>query len=139
MTNALIYLACSALTLSIIAGVFRVEDARGGKRVALSTVRHLFDRFVWWLHACVVRVQEYVRHSMARLFFHYVAHRILKRLYAITHTLETKAEELLRQNKRTARRIGAHKQARSHLDEIADHKQKTSLTGEQIEKMRSLD
>lgn len=139
MTAALIYLTGSIIALSIIAGVFRIEDAQGGQLIILRRVRGFFDRVVLWIITCCSWIGTYIRHSFARLFFHYLAHRLLKRLYAVTRTLELKTEELLRQNKRTARRISTERHERSHLDEIADHKQKTSLSDAQIEKMRSLD
>ena len=139
MTTAFIYLASSIITLSVIAGVFRIEDAQGGQLLVLRRVRGFFDRVVLWLIMCCTWIAAYIRHSFARLFFHYLAHRLLKRLYAVTHRLELKTEELLRQNKRTARRISTERQERSHLDEIADHKERTSLSDAQIEKMRSLD
>gem|GEM_PF-828474 len=139
MEFALIYLASSAAALVIIAGVFRVEDTRGGQRIVFGRVRTLFDWVVLWIIGVFRWLYEYIRYSFARLFFHYAAHRILKRLYIVTHFLEEKTEELLRQNRRTARRISTERHERSHLDEIADHKEETALTREEIEKMRSLD
>ena len=139
MTTALMYLTSSIIALSVIAGIFRVEDAQGGQLIMLRRTRGFFDRVVLWLIACYSWIAAYIRHSFARLFFHYLAHRLLKRLYAVTHRLELKTEELLRQNKRTARRISTERHERSHLDEIADHKERTSLSDAQIEQMRSLD
>lgn len=139
MTSTVLYVVVAAGILVLLTGVFRVEDARGGQLVVLVRVRRLFDRFVCFLLDCAQKVSEYVRYSFMRLFFHYAAHRILKRLYAFTHFLETKTEELLRQNRRVAKRIDAEKRVRSHLDDIADYKKETALSTEEIDRLRSLD
>lgn len=139
MTTAFIYFGCSLGVLILVAGVFRVEDAQGGQRVVLGSARILLDRLVRWVIGRLAWLCAYVRHSVARLFLHYTADRILARLYAMTHFLEEKTEELLRQDKRTTRRVNLEHYERSHLNEIADYRKEKALTEEQIEKMRSLD
>ena len=139
MVTALLYIGVSFLALLVISVVFRIEDAQGGSVVVLKKPRRLFDQLVILMSHFAVRGYKKMRHSFLRIFFHHVAHRILKRLYALTHFLEEKTEELLRQNKRTGRRIDAEKRVRSHLDDIAAHQQETALSKEDIERLRSLE
>lgn len=136
MTTALITFACSALALSIIAGVFRVEDAREGKRVVFGRIRAYFDRFLRWVLGVFTRVKIYLSKSIFRLMFHYSAHTILTRIHAFTRSIHDRVEYIMRQNKQTARTIHSEKQ-RTHLDAIAEHKEETALSQEERERRRS--
>lgn len=139
MVTALLYIGVSFIALITISAVFRVEDTQGGRVMVLKKPRRFFDRLVILVAHFAVLGYKKMRHSFLRIFFHHVAHRMLKRLYALTHFLEEKTEELLRQNKRTGRRIDAEKRVRSHLDDIAAHQQKTALSKDDIERLRSLE
>ena len=136
MQNALIFLVLSVSTLVIITGIFRIEDAREGKRVVLVAVRNLFDSFLQKLRSKCVRVDTYLGRGFARLMLHYVAHGVLYRLLAFIARTEDKVEYLLRRNKQVAKEIRTNKQ-KTHLDVLKEHQKETALTEAQKKKMRS--
>ena len=136
MQTALIFLACSTLTLIVLVGVFRVEDAREGRRIILSRVRALFDRLVVFGGRKLSEVDTYLGRGFARLMLHYAAHGILHRLLSFIGRMEQKVEHLLRRNKQVATDIRVNKK-KTHLDEIAEHQEEVALTETQKMKMRS--
>jgi len=136
MQTALIFLALSVSTLVIIAGVFRVEDAREGKRVALASVRGLFDTFLRKLRTRLAKADTYLGRGFARLMLHYAAHGVLQRLLAFIGRTEQRVEHLLRRNKQVAKEIRTDKQ-KTHLDALKEHQEETALTEAQKKKMRS--
>jgi len=136
MQTALILLICSTLTLGIIAGVFRVEDARDGNRVVMVRARKFFDRMVAVVTERLSKADTYLGRGFARLMLHYAAHGVLHRLLTFLGRIEKKVEHLLRSNKRVAKDIRTKKE-KTHLDKIADHREEVKLTEEQKIKMRS--
>ncbi len=134
MTTALLYLAGSTLILVCIAVVFRIEDARGsrfnpfGVRSGLDfAVRRGMWLWRYWT--------DYFSRSVLRALFHYSAHSVLKLMYGITRDLNAKVERLLRQNRKMARQL-RDTQRRTHLDEIAAHKEATALSEEEKLRLR---
>lgn len=136
MQTALIFLVCSTMVLVFTTGIFRVEDARQGNRVMLSLLRSLLDRFVTFVGGKLSRADTYLGRGFARLMLHYAAHGILNRLLAFIGRTEKKVEHLLRRNKQVATDIRVSKK-KTHLDEIAEHKEEVALTQKQKMKMRS--
>jgi len=136
MAFPLTALVCSTLALVIIAGVFRVEDAREGKLLMLSGFRVLFDRFVVYIAKKLSTFDTYIGRGFARIVLHYAAHGLLERLLLVLKKGEKRVEQLLRRNKQAVKGI-KHNKKRNHLDEIADHKQEFALSDAQKEKMRS--
>lgn len=138
MTGAFVYFACSALTLGIIAGVFRVEDAQQGRRIVLRRARAWFDGVVVSAGSKLTKFDTYLGRGITRLLLHYAAHSILHRLLALITRMEKRVEHLLRRNKQVAKDIQGTK-SKTHLDEIAEHKEEVALTDAQKRKMRSHD
>jgi len=138
MTTALIYLACSTLALGIIAGVFRVEDARGGHLVILGGVRRFFNKIISAVAERLSKADTYFGRGFPRLMLHYLAHGVLYRLLAFVGRVEKRVAHLLRRNKQVAKDIRTTKE-KTHLDKIADHQKKVALTDAQKKKMRSHD
>lgn len=138
MTTALIYLACSTLTLVIVAGVFRVEDARDGQLVVLKTVRVRFSKIVEVVFAKLSKLDTYIGKGFARIMLHYAAHNILRSILLLIVKLENKIKSLLKRNTQVAKDLQLTKE-KTHLDHIADHRIETALTDAQKRKMRSHD
>jgi len=136
MFTALIYLLCSVLAFVVIVGVFRLETARGGKRIVLVKLRTSLDAAVISVRSKISKVDTYLGRGFARLMLHYAAHGVLQRLLDFIGRTEQKVEHLLRRNKQVATDIRINKN-KTHLDKIAEHKQEVALTEEQKLKMRS--
>jgi hypothetical protein len=136
MTTAILYLAGSTLALGIIAGVFRVEDARAGNRVILVRARGLLDRAVVGATDRLSTADTYLGRGFARLMLHYAAHGLLQRLLMLLGRVEKKVEYLLHSNKKVAKEI-RKKKGKTHLDKIADHRAEVALSKEQKAKLRS--
>lgn len=136
MTTAILYLAGSTLTLGIIAGVFRVEDARAGNRVVLVRARGLLDRVVTEAVSRLSTVDTYLGRGFARLMLHYAAHGLLQHVLLLLSRVEKKVQYLLHSNKKVAKEIRKKKE-KTHLDKIADHREEVALSEEQKAKMRS--
>ena len=124
------------LALIILIGVFRVEDAHEGNRIMFPKLRTFFDRLVVYLGDKLSKVDTYLGRGFARLMLHYAAHGILHRLLSFIGRTEQKVENLLRRNKQVATDIRVSKK-KTHLDEIAEHKEEVALTEKQKMKMRS--
>lgn len=136
MQTALVLLSCSLLTLVIIAGVFRVEDAKGGKLVVLRKVREFFNRTVTRVAVKLSSVETYIGKGSLRLSLHYVLHGILHFVLSFVSRVQHKIEHLLRRNKQVAKEIRTDKE-KTHLDKISDHKEEVALTEAQKVKLRS--
>ena len=136
MTTALTYLACSTLALVIIAGVFRVEDARDGQLVVLKKARLWFSKVVTAAFTKLSKLDTYIGKGFARLMLHYAAHNILRSLLLLIEKIENKIKSLLKRNTQVAKDLRLTKE-KTHLDHIADHRIETALTDAQKKKMRS--
>lgn len=138
LTAALIYLASSALALVIIAGVFRVEDAREGRLVVFKTARVLFDKIITMVFYRLSKLDTYIGKGFARLMLHYAAHNILRSTLLLIQKLENKIKGLLKRNTQVAKDLRLTKE-KTHLDHIAEHRIETALSDAQKKKMRSHD
>jgi len=135
MSLPLSILIGSTITLVILTGVFRVEDARG-RRLFLGRVRAFIDEVMLrWFGTHHVWVQHLGR-GFFRLLFHYFAHGVLNQVLKLVHWLETKLEVLIRQNRQVAKAIGAEKRE-THLTAIAEHKAQTALTEREKQKLKA--
>jgi hypothetical protein len=135
MTAALIAFACSTGILLLLIFLYTAEDVRG-RRILLSGVRSFFDRVLLGALAGLRRMVDAFNNSFMRLLLHYGVHSILKRILAALRHFEKRIEDLVRRNRTIARRIRASKEKgqRTHLDEIASHKEEVALTKEEREK-----
>lgn len=132
MVIAFVYVGCSVLALLVLTVVYTIEDVKG-KRVFLVGVREAMDRF---LNAFLQKISVWLygfAHGFMRLLFHYGAHSILKRVLSGIRGLEARVENLVRKNRKIAKDI--RNKTRTHLSDIADHKEEVALSDEDKEKM----
>jgi len=136
MSNALIILAVSTLTLVLITGVFRVEDARGGSTIILTRFRVFMNTVLTVCIKKITNIETYLGKGMVRLVLHYCVHGILRRVLLFVSFIKNRIENLVSKNKQVAKEIRSNKK-KTHLDKIAEHRKKTALTESQKKKMRS--
>ncbi len=134
MIVALTYVGGSFVTLVLLTVVYAIEDAKG-RRIFLATVREKIDAFLISLSLQISSWFFSFGHGFMRLLFHYGAHSILKRVLTALQGLESHVEDLVRKNRKVARDIRDRK--RSHLTDIAAHKETVSLTTKQKVEMKS--
>ena len=132
MIIALTYVGISVAVLLLLTVLYVVEDIQG-KQVFMVKARARFDALLYVLLAKLQQWVSVFTTGFMRILFHYGAHSILKRLLATLRTLEARVEYLVRQNRKVARDL--RNRARTHLDDIADHKAEVALTDKEKEKM----
>lgn len=134
MIVALTYVGGSFITLVLLTVVYAIEDVKG-RRIFLASLREKIDALLISLSLQISSWFFSFGHGFMRLLFHYGAHSILKRVLATLQGLEFKVEDLVRKNRKIARDIRDRK--RSHLTDIATHKETVSLTSEQKVELKS--
>lgn len=132
MVIAFVYVGCSVVALLLLTVVYTIEDVKG-RRIFLVRVREATDRF---LNAFSLKVSKWLygfAHGFMRLLFHYGAHSILKRVLSGIRNLEARVEDLVRKNRKIAKDI--RNKTRTHLNDIADHKEEVALSDKEKENM----
>jgi hypothetical protein len=135
MSLPLYILIGSTITLVIMTGVFRLEDARG-KLLFFASVRRAFTRGITQMLERYIGWHPYVGRGFFRLLLHYFAHGFLRRVLNGIRRLEERVERLMRQNRQVAKSIDAEKR-QSHLTAIAEHKIETALSEREKQRRRS--
>ena len=128
-------MAGSAATIVALVALFNAE-ARRGERILLTRIRNWLDRVVLYLGSAFGRLFTYIGAGVFKVVFHYFVHKILSRCIAVLHGIASYLSHLQIRNKRRAMTV-RNGENRSHLDEIAAHKEETSLTEAERRKMRS--
>lgn len=136
MTLPVSVLIGSAITLVILAGVFRLEDSKG-RLVVLGRARSWFNRVITGLYNRLANWHPYVGRGFFRLILHYLMHGLLRRLLNVLRFIERAVERLMRQNRQVAKAIDAEKRQASHLEAIAEHKVETALSEREKQRRRS--
>jgi len=85
----------------------------------------------------MARVRLFIGARTMWLFVHFLVHRVLKTVLYTVRQLERFFETRLRQNRKRATAISHDLEKRSHLVEIAEHKQATALTEQEKRRMKS--
>ncbi len=132
MIIALTYVGISVLVLLLLTVLYVVEDIQG-KQVFLVQTRARFDMLLYMLLAKLQKWVSVFTTGFMRVLFHYGAHSILKRILSMLRRLEARVEHLVRQNRKVARDL--RNRARTHLDDIADHKAEVALSDKEKQKM----
>jgi len=135
MIDPLSFLYYSLATMLVLSILFRVEDARG-KRF-LETIRSLFDTVCGVIARSIRRTRVWFGAGMVRLFFHYLAHKLLKVGLAVMRTCERFFEKRLRYNRQKAHKLSESIE-QSHLAAIAEHKRDTALTEREKQHLRAI-
>lgn len=128
-------MAGSAALLTLLVVLFRAEEARG-RRLFLPGVRQRLDRAVLDISVFLSRFFGHIGTGAFRATFHYFVHRLLARVIAVLTRLQSYLSRLQLRNKHIAT-IVREKETPSHLDEIASHKEETSLSDEEKRRRRS--
>lgn len=135
-----VIVAATSGTLLTFAVIFFRAELRLGRRVGLTTVRGWLDVRLADLYVRLSHLRFYIGTGSLRVGFHYVAHSCIDLLLRFSERMRDQLKRLQRQNRHVARTI-KDKQARSHLDLIAEHKVTTALSEKEREalKRQSLD
>lgn len=103
-------------------------EMRKGVRF-LSGIRRRLDLVVLRISAFFSNSSRFAPRRMIRQTVHYVFHRMLTSLLYFLEQFEHRVKDMLRSNKRLARRLDAQTdRPKNKLDEIAEHKQSVALT-----------
>jgi hypothetical protein len=132
MIIAFVYVGCSVVILLLLTVLYTIEDVKG-KRIFMVSGRESLDRFLNAFSLEISRISYGFAHGFMRLLFHYGAHSILKRVLSGIRNLEVRVENLVRANRKIAKDI--RNKTRTHLSDIADHKEEVALTDKEKEKM----
>lgn len=134
MLHGIITAAVSAVILVTLLVLYRIEEGKG-HRIVLLRVREFLDRIVFRLGSGISRFFAHIGAGAFQATFHYLIHRLLSRIIRLLTSLESYLSRLQLRNKRiaTVMREGGR---RTHLDEIASHKEQTSLSEEERRQRR---
>ena len=135
MVAALTYVAVSVVILVVLTSIYVIEDIKD-RRIFFLRFRAALDRLFVLLLAKLSEFISFFTHGFMRVLLHYGAHTILKRVLATLRTLEKRVEDLVRHNRKVAKDIHTAKN-KTHLDEIAEHKEEVALSDSEKENMRS--
>ncbi len=135
MPDAVLYLIISTTVFVVLMFVFRIEEAR--EQRFLSPLRSWLDGVSDKVATVLLKLRLFVGAGTMRLFLHFVVHRLLQTVLRLVRTLERFFETRLRQNRRHATAISHDLERRSHLVEIAEHKQATALTEQEKRRMKA--
>ena len=133
MTTALIYFSASLVALVLLSSLFIIEDARG-HRVLLSGARNFLDRLLLALWSTLQRFRHRVWDGFVHIILRYGVHTLLGAVLAFLRRLEQRVEHAVLRNRQAAR---TENRPRTHLDEIADHKEAVALSDEEKERRRN--
>jgi cell division protein FtsB len=135
MFTALTYVGGSVTVLLLLTAIYIIEDSKG-RRIILPRIRGWFDAVCRWFLLQASLFFSFFSKGFVRVLLHYGVHSILNRLLATLRKLEKKVEELVRRNRTVVKNI-RKVHTKSHLDEIAEHKEETALSPGQKKKLRS--
>lgn len=136
MSLPLLLLIGSTITLVFMAGVFRLEDARGGQYVCCARVRMGVNALYERIERTLGGWHPYLGRGFFRLIMHYLAHSVLRRVLRFVRRLEQGIETTMRRNRQVAKAIDAEKR-QTHLTALSEHKEETALTERQKQRLRA--
>lgn len=134
MVPSLSIAAGSAVAIALLIMLFRAEE-RSGKRIIFPRIRGFFDTALQYAGMQLERFCSYLGTGVFRAVFHYFVHGLLSRIIKLLGRLETYLARLQLRNKRIATGVRSNHK-KTHLDEIATHKEETSLSAEEKRKRR---
>lgn len=137
MSLPLALLIGSTITLVFMAGVFRLEDARGGQYLCCGRLRSNVNALYLGVERTLSGWHPYLGRGFFRLIMHYFAHSVLRRILHFVRRLEERIEGAMRRNRQVAKAIDAEKR-QTHLTELREHKEETALTERQKQRLRAL-
>lgn len=132
MVTALICFFVSTVVLLLLSVLYIFEDVQG-HRVFLISFRSLLDRGLMSLFGWIARIFGSVWRGVVRFVLRYGVYSFLGIVVARLRYWEKRVEDIVLRNRRSVNRT---RTTRTHLDDIADHKQSTALTDEEKRQMR---
>lgn len=126
MTTALVYLGGSTLALLLLGFFYSLEDKRG-HRIFLRRFRAGIDLVVLNIQRTVRIYGRLLWALMVRWSLQYGVHKLLQLLLKMVRSVELRIERILRHGQ-SREPISRMTGVRSHLDEIAAHKEESTLS-----------
>jgi hypothetical protein len=111
------------------------EESRG-KRLFLSTLRGLLDRYCTSISFRLQRTVRYITRYVITLSWYYSLHATLKVILASIAGVYHMLESVLISNRERARLLRKEKRSASHLEQIAEHKVDSKLTQAEAKKRK---
>jgi hypothetical protein len=115
-------------------------EQRRGRRLFLVGLRSWIDHIVERIVASVLRRWQYLARYIVQLNWYYSLHAMLQGFLRVIVATYHYFERAFEQNRKRTKRLRAEKRkltsARTHLEEVADHKIETALTSAQKQKLR---
>jgi len=133
MPIALIYFGISTVILLLLCAVYLYEDAKG-RRVFFPSARAFLDRIFVVLHKAIRNTFVIVWFKCSQFVLRHGVHKTLAAIVSYLKGLEHKVEDSVLRNRHS---VTQEKSGRTHLDDIADHKESTALSEKDRKKMRS--
>ena len=137
MSLALIIAGTSFILLVCLSRLFTLEK-RAGKRFVLATTRFALDNIIVAFTDAVHRFFVYVTKYVITLSWYYSLHAFLGVTLKFLASIYYMVENITHRNRDKARKIRQERKQsnRTHLEQLADHKDETKLTEQQKKKMK---
>jgi hypothetical protein len=132
MSIALISFALSGAILLLLSVLYVYEDAQG-HRVFLISFRSWLDRSFTSLFGWSIRLLSSIARGTVRFVLRYGVYSFLGIIVARLKRWEQRVENIVMRNRRHVRK---ERTTRTHLDDIADHKQSVALSEKEKRQMR---
>lgn len=113
-------------------------EKRRGKRVLLSGLRGFFDLVLVKISTFIRYWLNYIGRHIIKLSWYYSIHRFLQLVMTVLVKTYDRLEVLFMHNRDRARVIKVERKKmkqRSHLDQVADHKEAVSLSEAEKKKL----
>ena len=133
MEVALVCFIASTIVLLLLSTLYIYEDTQG-HRVFLISLRSLLDRSLAALFGWTVRIVGSVWRWLVRFVLRYGVYRFLSIVVSYLKYWEQQVEDIVLRNRRQVRK---ERTTRTHLDDIAEHKQSVALTEKEKRRLRN--
>lgn len=134
MSNVFYLMLVSGALLFVLVLLFRAESV-SQRRYFLSGLRGRADHYLEKNTLSILRVKKVFGASSLRLFLHYALHQVLSAVLYVVRFIEERLHHLRLKNKVVAKVIKA-KSEDNHLFHIARHKDATTLSAEEQDRIR---
>ncbi len=136
MIGPVVYLISSTVVFLLLVLLYILEDRRGD-RLLLSSLRSRLDRGLLYIKRQIIIRSGVTLQQIVKFLLHHGIQTVLRKMLRFVRSIEERLEVLLRKHRHANKKARREKTSRNHLDEIADHREKSALTEEQKLELRS--
>jgi len=135
MVTPLIYFSASALSLVLLAALYLYEDARG-RRIIFPRLRAHLDNACVVVILFLIKIVRMLWHGIMQFVLRHGVYAFLGATVTFLRRLEKRVEYAVLYNRHAASKVRQNRE-RTHLDEIAEHKELTALSEEDRQRLKS--